>query len=193
LDDNEELHVDRLGSYFAGFQFAREAFEQDVRKAGDRMEFVLAGIFRLMANRERVQYRVLALVPGYRELAKAVNESVRVKFQKPAARHGMGSYVRLLRFLAAAHACGDKVLFIAAPLPSSYKIADELRDAIREGGSNLIDMQGVEPFTDQDFPDGYHLSEKAAPRFSRALGRAMAENAFVQTVLHRKTEHQKSF
>jgi len=193
LDDNEELHVDRLGSHFAGLEFAYEAFQHDVLETGDRIEFMLAGVFRAMANRERVQDRVLAFIPGYRELAKAVNHSVRARSDKPAIHQGARSYSRLLRFLAAAHACGDKVLFVAAPLPSSYKIAEELRNAIREGGSNLIDMQGVEPLTGQDFPDGYHLSEKAAPRFSRALGRAMAENEFVQAALRGRTEHYRSF
>lgn len=183
LDDNQELHVDRLGSHFAGFQFAREALERDVRETGDRIEFLLAGTFRTMANRERVQSRVLASVPGYIELANVINHSVRAKAGKPA-QSGSYSYTRLHRFLAATRKRGDKVLFVAVPLPHSYKIADELRATIREGGANLIDMQGVEPLTGQDFPDGYHLSENAAPRFSHALGRAMAENAFVQAALH---------
>ncbi|MDH4079440.1 MAG: hypothetical protein OEU68_06455 [Nitrospira sp.] len=189
LDDNQELHVDRLGSHFAGFQFACEAFEHDVRETGDRIEFMLAGAFRAMANRERVQYRILASVPGYKELANAVNRGVRVKEGKLASQSGVPSYTRLHRFLAAAGARGDRVLFVAIPLPRPYKVAGELRDAIQEGGANLIDMQGVEPLTRQDFPDGYHLSEEAAPRFSRALGRAMMENEFVQAALRGGAKH----
>jgi len=189
LDDNQELHVDRLGSHFAGFQFAREAFEHDVREMGDRIEFMLAGTFRAMANRERVQYRILASVPGYKELANSVNHGVRAKAGTPANQSGAPSYTRMHRFLAAARARGDKVLFVAIPLPHSYEITDELRTAIREGGANLIDMQGVEPLIGQDFPDGYHLSEEAAPRLSRALGRAMMENEFVQAALHGGAKH----
>jgi hypothetical protein len=189
LDDNQALHIDRLGAHFAGFQFAREAFKHDVRETGDRMEFMLAGAFHTMANRERVQDRVLASIPGYKELAKAINRSVRAKADKPAPHSGARPYTRLLRFLAAARACGDKVLFVAIPLPRSYKIADELRAAIREGGGNLIDMQGVEPLRGQDFPDGYHMSDEAAPQFSRSLGRTMAENEFVQQALYRGSQY----
>lgn len=189
LDDNQALHLDRLGAHFAGFQFAREAFKHDVRETGDRVEFMLASVFHAMANRERVQDRVLASIPGYKELAKAINRSVRAKADKPAPQSGARSYTRLLRFLAAASACGDKVLFVAIPLPSSYKIADELRAAIRDGGANLIDMQGVEPLTGSDFPDGYHMSEEAAPRFTRSLGRVMTENKFVQAALRVGIEH----
>jgi hypothetical protein len=183
LDDNQALHIDRLGAHFAGFQFVREAFKHDVRETGDRVEFLLAGAFCTMANRERVKDRVLASIPGYRELAKAVNRSIRAKADKPVTQSAVRSYARLQRFLAAARARGDKVLFVAIPLPSSYTIADELRAAIRAGGASLIDMQRVEPLTDQDFLDGYHISEEAAPRFSRALGRTMAENEFVQAAL----------
>lgn len=185
LDDNQELHIDRLGSHFAGFQHVREAFKHDVLETGDRMEFLLAGLFCAMANRERVQNRVLASIPGYMEFAKAINRSVRAKTVIPS---GARSYTRLQRFLTAVRARGDKVLFVAIPLPSSYRIADELRAAIREGGANLIDMQGVEPLTGRDFPDGYHLSEEGATRFSRSLGRAMAENEFVQVALRGGTE-----
>lgn len=189
LDDSQEIHVDRMGSHFAGFQFAREAFEHDVHETGDRIEFMLAGAFRAMANRERVQNRVLASVPGYKELANAVNHGVRAKAGTPASRPGPPLYTRLHRFLAAAGARGDKVLFVAIPLPRPYKVAGELRDAIQEGGASLIDMQGVEPLTRQDFPDGYHLSEEAAPRFSRALGRAIMENEFVQAALRGGAKH----
>ncbi len=193
LDDNQELHIDRLGSHFAGFEFAREAFKHDVRETGDRMEFVLAGLFSAMANRERVQGRVLASIPGYMELAKAINRSVRTKADKPVTRSDVRAYTRLQRFLAAARANGDTVLFVAIPLPGSYRIADELRATIQEGGANLIDMQGVAPLAGPDFPDGYHLSGEAALRFSRALGRAMAESEFVQAALGRGTGREKSF
>lgn len=193
LDDHQELHIDRLGSHFAGFQFVREVFKHDVRETGDRMEFLLAGLFCTMANRERVQDRVLASIPGYKELAKAINRSVRAKTDKPVTPSGAHSHTRLQRFLAAARAHGDKLLFVAIPLPISYRIAEELRAAIQEGGASLIDMQDVEPLTSRDFPDGYHLSEEAAPRFSRALGRAMAENEFVQAALRGSTAHYRSF
>lgn len=189
LDDNRGLHVDRLGSHFAGFQFVREAFRHDVLKTGDRVDYLLAGLFSSMANRERVKGRVLASIPGYKELAKAINRNMRAKADKPAPQSGARSYTRLLRFLAEASACGDKVLFVAIPLPSTYKIADELRGAIREGGAMLIDMQGVEPLTGSDFPDGYHMSDEAAPRFSRSLGHAMAESKFVQAILRVGIEH----
>jgi hypothetical protein len=189
LDDSQELHMDRLGSHFAGFQFVSEVFEYDVRRLGDRIEFILAGAFRVMANRERVQSRVLASIPGYKELADVVNHRVRTKANQSASQFGVPTYTRLHRFLKAAHTRGDKVLFVAIPVPRPYKVSIELRDAIQRGGATLIDMQGVEPFTDQDFPDGYHLSEEAAPRFSRALGRTMADNEFVQTALYGKVEH----
>ncbi len=137
-----------------------------------------------MANRERVKSRVLASVPGYKELANEVNYGVQAKARQPASQSENLSYTRLHRFLAAARARGDKVLFVAIPLPRSYKVAGELRVAIQEGGASLIDMQGVEPLTGQDFPDSYHLSKEAARRFSRALAHAMAHNEFVQAALH---------
>lgn len=188
LEDNQELHIDRLGSHFAGFQFAREVFEYDVCNTGDRIEFMLAGAFRAMANRERVQYRVLTLVPGYKELADTINDSIRTRTSKPADQSRTPSYTLLRRFLSVAHSRGDRVLFVAIPLPRPYTIAHELRSTIQEGRATLIDMQGVESLTSQDFPDRYHLSEEAAPRFSRALGRVMASNEFVQAALHGDVE-----
>lgn len=183
LDDNQELHAARLGSHFAGFGFVREAFTHDVLETGDRAEFLLASAFRLMAYRERVQARVLAAIPGYKQLARDVNRGVRAK---PATGlRAAKAYSRLRRFLEAVRGHGARAVFIAIPLPGAYTIPEELRTAVREGGAALIDMQGVEPLSRPDFPDGYHLSPEASVRFSRALGRELAASAFVAEALGR--------
>lgn len=182
LDDGQTLHVDRLGSHFAGLRFAREAFDHDLPATGDRVEFVLAATFRAMAYRERVQTRLLAAVPGYRQLANAINRGVKPKSGKKPAKVG---FRRLRRFLQAARDNGDRIVFVAVPLPGTYAIREELHAAIRDGGSELIDMQGVASLDPSDFPDGYHLAEPAAERFSRALGSVLSSNAFVRQALVR--------
>lgn len=182
LDDHQPLNIERLGGEFAGFSSVAEAFAHDVLSLSNRIEYLLGSTSRLWANRERVQTRVLALIPGYTALAQDINRAVRGDNQHD--RPGpSATYHRLARFLDMAVEDGNRIVFVAVPVPRRYPLPRELRDTVRNAGAELIDLQGV-PFTPSDFPDGYHLSDPAARRFSKALAGAMADSDYVRSALN---------
>lgn len=193
LADGQPLQPERLGSQFAGFPLLSEAFSDDVLSASDRISYLLGATSRVWANRERVQTRVLALIPGYEALAQTLNEAASVR-QRASGNGRPDTYTRLARFIERAGKDGVGVVFVATPLPRRFPLPDDLRRTIRDGGAELLDLQGTEPADPRDFPDGYHLSPTAAERFSESLGVALAANAYFRTALQgrRPADHSRS-
>lgn len=180
LEDGQEVHVNRLGSSFAGLSLAHEAFRHDLTTLDQRVQFLLSATTRLMAYRERVQLRILALFPGYRNLAVALNQGARARIAKTRAGTTDTRFSRLRRFLDAANAHHDRVVFVALPLPAPYQIPEDLPEVIHAAGMEFIDMQGTDPKNPSDFPDAYHMSEAAARRFSEQLATRFLANPFVR-------------
>ena len=158
-------NFERLGE-FGGWSLAPAAFANDVTSLSGRIRYLLGATSTLWRNKERVQTRVLALLPGYKSFAVDLNRAREAEHVEPA---GQPTYNRLTRFLCMVPAA-TKVVFVASPLPTIYYLPPGLRATIAAHGADLINMQGlVGPLTPDDFPDGYHLSDEAAARFSKAL------------------------
>ena len=181
LEDTAPLNIERLGGRLGGFPVMREAFARDISSAGDRIRYILSATFRLWADRERVQTRVLALIPGYETFAQVANVTVRDGTSKGALHDP--TYDRLGRFLEAARKKSSTIVFVAVPTPGGYPLSDRLRDVIRDAGASLIDLRKVEGVNPGDFPDGYHLGPAGAVRFSEALGRAIANATHLRSAL----------
>lgn len=185
LEDGNPLNIERLGSQFAGFPLAAEAFSHDVLTLSERIRYTLSTVSRLWANRERVQTRVLAFLPGYKALAPIVNETVRGdKTDDPKSRQP--TYRQLARFLEMMKQDGTKVVFLAVPVPQRYPLPDELYRVVSSNGAEIIDLQGTPMITRGDFPDGYHLSPTGAERFSKALSTALSGNIYVRAAMLRQ-------
>ena len=193
LADGQPLQPERLGSQFAGLPFLTEAFSDDVLSASDRISYVLGATSRMWANRERVQTRVLALIPGYEALAQTLNRAASVR-QDASGDGRPDTYTRLARFIERVGKDGVGVVFVATPLPRRFPLPDELRRTIHDGGAELLDLQGMEPADPGDFTDGYHMSPAAAVGFSASLGAAVAANAYFRPALvgRRPADHSVS-
>lgn len=184
LDDNHPVQLERLGSQFSGFPLLAEAFSHEVLTLSDRMHYLLGAVSRLWANRERVQTRVLALIPGYEAMAQTLNTEANAR-QNSTKSGQPGTYGRLARFIERLTLDGADVVFVATPLPKRYPLPEELRRTIRDGGAELLDLQGTVPAEPGNFPDGYHLSPAAAERFSASLGTALAASDDFRSALMR--------
>ncbi|MBD9375247.1 hypothetical protein IB238_21735 [Rhizobium sp. ARZ01] len=182
LDDGPVHNIERLGGEFAGLSLAAEAFSHDVLSLSDRVRYLLGATSRLWANRERIQKRVLALIPGYQEFAPIINDFVRSDGQT-AAHAKPPTYNQLARFLNIVTSDGAKVVFVASPVPKPYPLSDELYNTISRGGAEIIDLRGFERTGPGDFLDSLHLAPAAAERFSKALGIALVGNDYAHAAL----------
>ncbi|MHB2205429.1 Rossmann-fold NAD(P)-binding domain-containing protein [Methylobacterium sp. CM6257] len=182
LADNRPVHSERLGSLFAGLPFLAEAFSNDVLSVSDRVRYLLAAVSRVWANRERVQTRVLALIPGYEALAQTLNEAANARRSSAVAGQPV-TYARLARFIETVRKDGTDIIFVAIPLPKHYPLPEKLRRTIHGGGAELLNLQGIQPAHPGDYPDGYHMSPAAAVHFSASLGTATAASAYFRSAL----------
>ncbi|WP_040638441.1 hypothetical protein [Microvirga lotononidis] len=182
LEDGPVHSIERLGGEFAGLAFASEALSHDVLSLSDRARYMLGATSRLWANRERIQKRILTMIPGYQELAPVINNYFRSSKQGEA-RAKPPTYNKLARFLDIVASDGIKVVFVATPLPERYPLPEDLHNTISRGGAELVDLQGIERTGPDDFLDGYHLAPAAAERFSKALGMTLVNNDYAHNAL----------
>jgi hypothetical protein len=168
-------NFERIGGY-GGLSSVREAFSADIFSLDGRVRYLLGATSGLWLNRERVQLRLLVLVPGYKTLASRINNS-----QQNTTGQGSGAtFNRLARFLRTVTKDATQVVFVAAPLPAHYDLPDDLRRTIRAFGAELFDMQGFEQPGPDEWPDGYHLSPQGAARFSKVLAQKIAHSWVLQ-------------
>ena len=173
LTDATGIHAERIAGSFGGWSNAREMLGIDLDGLGDRIEYVLASMLRVFSERERVRDRVLATAtPDYRTTAQRLNESERVARPSDKPRPSE-AFSRLRRLL---EVCRDRrvhVVVVAMPVPGSYGIDPRLREVLREGRADFLDMRETPGLVNADFADGYHLAPRGAQTYSAALGKRL--------------------
>jgi hypothetical protein len=178
LEDSSQLHMGRLGGYFAGWSGLHEAFRSDVFEVGDRIQYLLASVSSVFANQERIRERLLGfIVPYYGSSAQFFNRGLRRLNDQRDKKH-TPSYTRLKRFIRLVRTNGTKLVFVAMPLPESYPIPDLLRESIEAEGGLLLDMRKAGLSVDA-FPDRYHLSSSGAKSYSSALAANLSTLGFL--------------
>lgn len=181
LSDQNTLHVDRLGGYFGGLAAMTEAFTCDIFNMGDRVDFLLSAVSRFYSNRERIKNVLLSMIPAYRESAQALNRAINNRSQD--SRSTPHKYERLTRLLTYARERRTKMVFVAMPLPESYKITDDLRGAIVSAGGILLDCRSIDGLNPGDYTDGFHLSRRGAKIYSTRLAQEILGQTQPQEML----------
>jgi hypothetical protein len=171
LADAPSNHPQRLAQFYCDADDWPELCEYDLRNFESRAGFVLASQSALVANRDRLERRALdTLIPGYQAGIQDLNSRVRSQQNRPAARP---SYTRLERLLDLAVAGGTRVVLVAMPVPTPYAIDDALQQVVTQRGAALVDCREVAGITNDMFPDGLHMNDEAAARYSRHLAQTL--------------------
>lgn len=175
LADHAPVHPNRLAGYPGGWATLPEAFRDDILDAGDRIQYLLASLSRLLVNQERLRTRLLdVFVPHYRDAAQVLNRATRSLAHKPQER-AQPSYQRLRTFLQLVQTHGTKVVLVAMPVGYVYEIPEALAATVAAEGVLLLDLRHVAGLAEGDFPDGYHLSSAGAKIYSAALATSLRQ------------------
>lgn len=171
LRDAPSNHPERLAQYYCRVEDLPELFARDLPTVEDRAHYGAACGSALLCNRDRIERRVLdALIPGYREGIQTLNDRVR---QSLPTRSGTVSYSRLRELLQLTREDGVQVVLAAMPIPNAYAIDPELQALAVETGTPLIDCRAVPGVEPAMFPDGLHMNEEAATRYTHYLAAAL--------------------
>lgn len=171
LVDAPSNHPRRLAQFYCDAGDWADLCRDDLRDFEARAEFLLAAQSSLVANRDRIERRVLDLViPGYQDGLQTLNSRVQARRTAPNRQR---TYDRLARLLEMARAEGTQVVLAAMPVLTPYEIDPALYGVAAAHGATLLDCRNIEGITPDMFPDGLHMNAVAAACYSRHLAHVL--------------------
>ena len=115
---------------------------------------VLSKISMLYSYRQRIQSRVLDLIPGYRKTAQIINENIK----KTNKRDMIKTYKHLENLVGLCKLNNIELVLISHPLPNDYKIDNRLF----QKDIKFLDLKNKKKYDSTYFLDNYHLNESGA-------------------------------
>jgi hypothetical protein len=162
--------ITRIG-FFTAVEDLPLLIQAESFSVDNSVNLLLSKEFAIFRNRERVQRRVLALLPYYKEVVNKINQRMTTKESKG----GMADpYQRLQKLLKVASQNHVLLIFCPAPLPEIWDIDPQLEKIIQDHGMLVLDIRKELSLKKTDFLDGYHLSPAGAKLYSLALGKKLA-------------------
>jgi hypothetical protein len=184
LADVAGIHVDGIAASFGGLKNVPEIFEKDITDSSERVDYVLASISSLFANRRRIGLRVADMfIPHYRFTAQYFNEAVRsTTFSKSDTKRS--TYHRLMRLAQLCQQENTLLIAVAMPIPYSYEIDVDLLKTLADSGNIFIDLRHVDGIRNEQYSDGFHLNSTGAAIYSRALAESLQNQAHLDSFLN---------
>jgi len=124
----------------------------------------LAHYSRIFSLQERINNRVLDLLPYYRKASQTINQSLKQKSHK--SKNNTATYTHLTSII---NFCKDhkiQLIVLAIPLPSKYKLDKEITLQHNLGNLKFIDARVIPNLTKDDYLDGYHLNQNGAKKLT---------------------------
>jgi len=135
----------------------------------DSITLVLAHISAVFSSRERIQRRILDLLPYYREQSQLINQSLNRDLSLRQVSSQKNAYRHLKMLIKLAKEKDIHITFIAAPLPKVYSLDNNLINIFNRYKVDFIDGRSIQEIHPSDFSDGYHLNEVGAEKFTRYI------------------------
>jgi hypothetical protein len=174
---DERIEARRLGAYFCDFENMHELFANDLDGFAPKMDFVVGRVCRMYGVRDEIQARFGdRFIPAYQEGVRHLNDLQRRKLANQNQSHGgrTNSYEVLDRALALWRAQGIEVVLVAMPIPSRYEIDPVVIQKAQAAGARFIDARDLPTLTREDFPDAYHMGQRAAEIYTKFLAEQLA-------------------
>lgn len=175
LADQPTQHLNRLARFYdCDLNDWPDLQRWDLRGVEQSCSFLVSRISSLHGNRDRFDRRVLDLVvPHYRESVKRINQSqLATRSNSSNAEPTHVTYSRLRRFLDMVHSDGTRLIFVAMPVAQKYDIDESARALIAQYGFPLVDCRHVPNLNGDMIPDGIHLNEEGAVRYTSHLAQS---------------------
>ena len=128
------------------------------------IDLYLSKVFRFYSNKERINKRILDIMPNYRTTFRKLNQKLKPKEIK---KEDEKNYYHLNRLISLIDSLKIQTKFIAIPIFKSYNIDPKLKRIINNSKyCELVNFQNIKKFTENDFLDGYHLNQNGARKFT---------------------------
>jgi len=134
---------------------------------------ILSHFSVLYGSKEKIQRRVLDILPFYRESIQKINNTLK---KNNVATKAMPTNRHLFELINSAMKQNMKLIFVEVPLPSKYKTKDNIINIFKKFSNiKFITNDNFQDIKENDFLDGYHLNEKGSLKFSKKLLKVIGE------------------
>lgn len=165
----DEINIPEVAQYFSTRGDMQYLFTHTLRSFGSRVEYLLNRYSLFYSLRERIGKRMLlALIPGYREAARALNQSRISPVFEEEARF---EYLEALARLARDH--GVRVIAMWLPTLNPQPARPLLQEKLMSLNIRLVDLAGSHVGDESCFRDSLHMNETCATLFSGEIKRAL--------------------
>lgn len=170
LLDQPVRSPEKLAAFHARLVDWPEILRDWLGTGNERGRFLLAGISRVFANRDRLRPLLFyQRVPGYAAAVEAIRSGPN---RETVARFEAGTGTERCRELFQDLVAGSgRVDLLAVPLPEPYSLPPEILRVAAENGVRVFGEAAAVRWSEDAFPDGYHLGGRAAERFTLAWGK----------------------
>jgi hypothetical protein len=171
----------RLGRHFLDLQDAPECFALDLHRFDTCAEVLLSRYWASYGD--QLLYRegaLYAILPGFQASERRFNHILERNQERTAALKNNGkppehTFDRIRRLAGLLKETGAHGIFVAMPLPHIWEPDPQVRQAVTSMGMTYVDARKLEGITSEDFPDGYHMGEKAKTAYSRLIAKHLAD------------------
>jgi len=144
--------------------------EFEVLSLSDLITLTLSHFSVTFASRERVQRRVLDLLPMYREQSRIINRSLVEGHVQSSKDKKKATYKHLLELIKLAQEKNIHLTFISSPLLKAYTLDRDLLNIFNKSESiSFINAKDEVQVDKTDFQDGYHLNKEGASKFTEYI------------------------
>lgn len=177
-DHKPTKRLRRLGRHFLSLSDMKECFDHDVVTFEARAEVLLSNVSSLYGDQPNYRETALGeLLPGFWGAEKRFNRSLEQR--QEALSQGKDApaptFTRISRLSQKLKESGCLGIFVAMPLPEPWDTDPEVEAAVKASGMAYVDARAIEGLTAKDFPDGYHMGERAKEFYSHFIAKRIAE------------------
>lgn len=163
-------NIQRL-SQFTDYQNMFEVIEFANFSFGQIVDYSLCKFSVFYRNKNRIQKRILDLVPSYRETARRINVGLNEASDKKIDPQLWNTYRSLNAIISIAKSKNLKIIFVSVPLPEEYIIDRHILQIIMQAKMEFIDCRTVPGITSNHYLDGMHLNQDGAYLFTSCLSK----------------------
>jgi hypothetical protein len=166
LRDAPSRHAARLHRYYCGWGQVDSLARYDLHHFESWCHFEIDGSFAALANRERVERKVLdKWIPHYRTGIQTLNgwqNHVQSQQSQP-------TYDRLRELVERVRNKDIPLILVEMPVAKPEPLDSELISLCNELSVTLVDFHDLPALPEGSFPDGLHMNRAAAEIVSRSL------------------------
>jgi len=172
---DQPIDPSALGAYFSSSRDVPAFLSNTTNSLDEKMEFFLAHYSAAYANRRRIEPRVFTrIIPHYQNCIQRIYEA-RIRTEADPRRNTTPVYSGLEQLLDLGEKASIPIVIATVPMWQPYSIDPEVKRLVAAHQMTFIEANEMEEIDSSHFPDGYHIDQLGAEKYTRIIAARFAK------------------